>query len=276
LADGAAPDGLPGRGYAGLPAGRASLRSRGRGADTASGGPAWYRLREPVSDKGDCATSNQFARQAILYRNEMKQSLGALVGIASGLLADRSLSNDEIQFLHDWIDSHDEVAFAWPGDIIHQRVRAVLADGVITEPERAYLVETLQQLLGGAPDTEAKVSHVTELAFDDVGSIVFEGVAFCLTGDFVYAPRDACEAEVVKRGGLIKSGVSKKVRYVVVGSLGSKEWKHGSFGTKIEKAMELKRQGAALAVVKETHWVAALAPTLSPNGQIAGTGTPES
>jgi hypothetical protein len=44
----------------------------------------------------------------------------------------------------------------------------------------------------------------------------------------------------------------------VVGSLGSQEWKHGSFGTKIDRAMELKQQGAPIAVVKEDHWAAAL------------------
>jgi len=204
------------------------------------------------------AMSNHFARQAVSYQNELKRSLGALVGIATGLLADRSLNDSEIRFLNDWVSAHDEVAFAWPGDIVHQRVKAVLADGVITEAERAYLVETLQQLLGEASDTMTQATHVTELGFDDVCPIVFEGCAFCLTGNFVYAPRDVCEAEVTKRGGIVKSGVSKKVRFIVVGSLGSPEWKHGSFGTKIEKAMQLKQEGAPISVVKEDQWVAAL------------------
>jgi NAD-dependent DNA ligase len=196
------------------------------------------------------------------YVNETKQSLGALIGIASGLLADRTLSDAEIRFLHDWLDAHDEARFGWPGDIIHQRVEAVLADGVITEGERAYLVDTLQQLVGGSPETVTQATHVTELAFDDIGPIVFEGCTFCLTGNFVYAPRNVCEAEVTKRGGIVKAGVSKKVRYVVVGSLGSPEWKHGSFGTKIEKAMDLRRQGTPIAVVKEAHWASALSPTV--------------
>ena len=219
--------------------------------------------------------SNDFARQAIFYRNELKQSLGALIGIATGLLADRTLNDSEIQYLHDWVTAHDEVAFAWPGDIIHRRVKAVLADGVITEVERAYLVDTLQQLVGGSSDTVTQAAHVTELAFDDVNPVVFEGCTFCLTGDFVYAPRDVCEAEVMKRGGIVKNGVSKKVRYVVVGSLGSQEWKHGSFGTKIEKAIELKRQGALITVVKEDRWVSALSPIQSDSGHVLGENTPD-
>jgi len=219
--------------------------------------------------------SNDFARQAIFYENELKQSLGVLTGIATGLLADRTLNDSEIQYLYDWVTAHDEVAFAWPGDILHQRVKAVLADGIITEAERAYLVETLQQLIGDSPDTVSQAAHVTELAFDEAGPVVFDGCTFCLTGNFVYAPREACEAEVTKRGGIVKSGVSKKVRYVVVGSLGSPEWKHGSFGTKIEKAIELKRQGAPIVVVKEDRWVVALSAVQSPNGHTVSEKPPE-
>jgi NAD-dependent DNA ligase len=212
--------------------------------------------------------SNDFARQAIFYKNELKQSLGVLIGIATGLLADRTLSDSEIQYLHDWVTAHDEVAFAWPGDIIHQRVKAVLAAGIITEAKRAYLVDTLRQLVGDSPETVTQAAHVTELAFDEEGPVVFEGCTFCLTGNFVYAPGDVCEVEVTKRGGIVKSGVSKRVRYVVVGSLGSPEWKHGSFGTKIEKAIELKRQGAPIAVVKEDRWVVALSGLQPPNGPV--------
>lgn len=82
--------------------------------------------------------------------------------------------------------------------------------------------------------------------------------ASSLTGNFVYAPKSACEEAVVKRGGFVKASVSKKVRYLVVGSLGSPEWKHGSYGTKIERAMQLKRDGGLILLVKEDAWAAAL------------------
>jgi len=202
--------------------------------------------------------SEDFARQAVYYKSELKQSFGALVGIATGLLADQALNDREIQFLHDWVTVHDEIAHEWPGNIVHQRVKAVLADGIITEPERAHLMETLQQLVGGSVETMTRATHVTELAFNDGSAIEFKGNTFCLTGDFVYASRQACKTAVVQRGGVVKSGVSHKLRYLVVGSLGSQEWKHGSFGTKIEKAMQLKHEGAPILVVREDHWTAAL------------------
>jgi hypothetical protein len=36
------------------------------------------------------------------------------------------------------------------------------------------------------------------------------------------------------------------------------EWKHGSFGTKIEKAMEYKRGGCSILVVAEACWTRSL------------------
>ena len=180
------------------------------------------------------------------------------MGIATGLIADGVLNDEEIRFLADWLMVHDEVCFEWPGDIIAARVKAVLSDGVITDPERQHLLATLQDLIGTKSEALSAATHVCELSFDDEAQVSFMGLVFCLTGNFVYAPREVCEGEIVKRGGAVKPGVSKKTDYVVVGSLGSQEWKHGSYGTKVQKAMELKRGGAPVKVVREDLWAAAL------------------
>ena len=47
--------------------------------------------------------SNFFARQAGAYANEMKRSLGALLGIAQGLLADGVRTDAKIELLDDWL-----------------------------------------------------------------------------------------------------------------------------------------------------------------------------
>lgn len=201
---------------------------------------------------------NDWARQAAHYRNEFRRSAGQLVGIAMGLLADSRLDDAEIHYLHDWLDKHEEVACCWPGNVVHRRIKSVIADGMISQAERAYLIETLNQLAGEHPAAVACMNQVTELAFDDVKTLTFPGHCFCLTGNFVYAPRAICEEEVVERGGIVRCSVSRKVCYLVVGSLGSPEWKHGSYGGKIEKAMELKSQGAPIQVVREDVWAEAL------------------
>jgi len=67
-----------------------------------------------------------------------------------------------------------------------------------------------------------------------------------------------CEGFITTRGGAIKSSPSNKLNFLVIGGLGSPEWKHGSFGTKIEAAMRMKDEGAAIAIVHEDHWAASL------------------
>ena len=198
--------------------------------------------------------SNFFARRGAAYRNELNRSFGALVGIATGMLGDRHLSDAEIDFLSKWLQANEAIAAVWPGDVIYERVRGALADGRISEPERKHLVDTLQSLIGGTLDDLAESTHATSLALDDVSVVMFAERVFCLTGDFAFAPRDICAVEIEKRGGTVKPGISKKVHYLVVGGLGSPEWKHGSFGTKIEKAMELKRNGAPILLVHEDVW----------------------
>lgn len=202
--------------------------------------------------------SEFFARQGAAYINELNRSLAGLLGIATGLLADRELRDAEILFLKDWLAQNSAIASAWPGDVVYSRVCEALADGRVTEEERAHLVQTLQQLVGGTLNELAGATHTTQMLTYDTAPMEFSQATFCLTGDFAFAPRSRCEQEIVMRGGIVKSSVSKKLRYLVVGGLGSSEWKHGSFGTKIEKAMDLKREGAVIVLVHEDHWAKCL------------------
>lgn len=203
-------------------------------------------------------STNLFARQAASYKNELNRSLGALLGIAQGLLCDGHISDQEIRFLENWLSQNEVIATSWPGDVIYARVRDAVADGIITAEEREYLTQTLQMLIGGTLDSISQQANVTELALDRGAIVVIPNATFCMTGDFAYAPRASCEAATKKHGGSISGSVTKKVGYLVVGGLGSKEWKHGSFGTKIEKAVEYKRNGTPILIVHEDQWVSAL------------------
>lgn len=202
--------------------------------------------------------TNFFVRQSSAFKNDLNRSLGALIGIAQGLLCDGHLNDQEIEFLNRWLHENENLSLTWPGDVIHQRVKATLQDGVVTEDERLHLIETLQKLVGGTLDELAEATHVTALVFDDVKEMAFKDARFCLTGEFVFAPRTACAEAIERRGGIISSSVTRKLDYVVVGGLGSAEWKHGSFGSKLEQAMKLKREGASLRIIHEDSWANSL------------------
>jgi hypothetical protein len=96
--------------------------------------------------------ANFFTRQAGQYHNQLVQSCSELMGLAEGLIADRQLNDAEILFLRQWLDKHDVIACDWPGDVIHDKINAVLEDGVITDEERAHVVDMLTKLIGGRLD----------------------------------------------------------------------------------------------------------------------------
>jgi NAD-dependent DNA ligase len=71
------------------------------------------------------------------------------------------------------------------------------------------------------------------------------------SGDFLFEPKDSCKAYIESRGGRVAENVSKRVKYLVVGSAGSAEWKHGSYGTKIARALHYTAEGTGILLVRK-------------------------
>jgi hypothetical protein len=186
--------------------------------------------------------------------SQFRLSLGALVGVAQRLVCDQKLSDNDIYPLHNWLQYNIGISRRWPGDILHTRVRGILADGIVTEAEHAFLIKTLVKFLSGAGEDLPEPAHVSGLAYDDVDPLVFASKSFCLTGDFVFGPRKFCETVITRRGGTVLGSVTEELHYLIIGSLGRPEWKNGSYGLKIEKTMVYKRIGLPLFVVREDWW----------------------
>lgn len=89
--------------------------------------------------------------------------------------------------------------------------------------------------------------------------ILYLGRSFCFTGVFEFGSRADCHEAVLERGGEPAKGVTKKLDYLVIGSVGSDFWRHSSFGTKILKAAQYCEEGARIAIVSESYWVTRLA-----------------
>ncbi len=84
-------------------------------------------------------------------------------------------------------------------------------------------------------------------------NIVFTGHFFCFTGKFNFGPRKACEALIKQKGGIVSKGVSGGLDFLVIGTQGSPAWKRGNYGSKIEKAIILRREHGKPAIISEEH-----------------------
>ena len=81
---------------------------------------------------------------------------------------------------------------------------------------------------------------------------------YAFTGKFAFGTRAECQREVLKRGASCDHNITQRTTYVVIGTFGSRDWIHTSFGRKIEKAVEYQANGFPLAIVAEDHWAASI------------------
>jgi hypothetical protein len=93
--------------------------------------------------------------------------------------------------------------------------------------------------------------------------VVFRGSTFVFTGKFVFGSREQCQEAVVARGGIAQttSGVSQHTDFLVIGAEGSKTWKRGKYGRKIEAAVLSRREHGKPAIISEDHWTESMEAT---------------
>ncbi len=89
---------------------------------------------------------------------------------------------------------------------------------------------------------------------DPPPEIIFDHRLFCLTGKFASGTRNECQAQVTALGGDCTKAPSRKTDYVVIGTIGSRDWIHSTHGRKIEKAVDIRDEGSGLHIVTEEYW----------------------
>lgn len=194
-----------------------------------------------------------------IKHRQLVKSVQTLAGICAGITADMNINEHEVQFLSTWLAEHPEATSCWPGNVIADRVRTIMEDGVITADERFDLLETLQSVGGhNFENTGSAGPDAPSIPIDDDPSIFFKNMSFCFTGRFIYGTRAACERTILKLGGMAVDSVGMRLDYLVVGSMIEPQWINTTYGRKIESAMRHKQHGAELAIVSERQWTEAL------------------
>ena len=113
-----------------------------------------------------------------------------------------------------------------------------------------YIENKVQQELKNEP---------TNSPFDNPQpSIEFKGRKFVLSGNFSFGSKKECENKKKEHGGIISKSISSKTDYLVLGSDGSSDYKHGNYGSKVVKAMESRSNYGVPAIISEEHWTAEL------------------
>ena len=113
--------------------------------------------------------------------------------------------------------------------LIKARLLQILNKGIIEDEDRVALVKIAETYTN--PISDSPIESIS-------------GLAFVLTGDFkTDGGKETIKQMIEAEGGVVKSGTSSKVSYVVVGGLGSDAWAFGNYGQKVKKALDLKCSG---------------------------------
>jgi NAD-dependent DNA ligase len=204
---------------------------------------------QPLSRVYDVCVADQ--KRPTGFHTAMDQ----LLRLCREFMRDNHLRTDEIHELGTWLKQHQEVLGEWPGTVIAQRVQQVLADGIITEEERADLQKLLEKAAGARPEVKVALTLATRLPVDEPPpKVAFQGRSFCFTGDFIFGSREKCQQSVLERGGLCHDKVITATDFLVIGTIASPRWAHEVYGRKIETAVSLKSSGQDLAIISEEHW----------------------
>jgi hypothetical protein len=191
-------------------------------------------------------------------RRVATRNMDELIGMCRMVLADGHVDDAEGNLLLNWIESHYHAKDAWPGNILFDRLSHAMVKGHIDPAEESDLLEVLGKVAGGPPTTgHPGVSGA--IPFDDpLPPIVYHSHRFAITGRFVYGDRKRVMTTIESLGGECTPSVSAKCGYLIVGTLGSDEWLHSNFGTKIARAVELKAAGKQIKIVTEQYWAESL------------------
>jgi len=97
-----------------------------------------------------------------------------------------------------------------------------------------------------------------DLVYAKSPAISFDGKSFCLTGMFDGHERTDLERDVEGKGGTFTANVSEETDYLVIGSKGTRCCSFSCCERVVEKAVELRKDGASLQFIKESDFLDAL------------------
>ena len=199
-------------------------------------------------------SDGQPVNRKLNHKRILDRSIDELLGLCKGVIADGKVDQGEAEFIFNWLHNNSKTLSVWPGKVIEERIFNYMSDGFLDREESEDLLQLIQDVTGENYQTLIP-SNMSMSCFDQPQPVItFADKSFCLTGKFAMGPRKACEQEVIDLGGVATRNVILSTNYLVVGSIGSTDWMHTSFGRKIEHAKKLQDEGLSIAIISEDHW----------------------
>lgn len=128
----------------------------------------YYVWREGMPDwvaKRDCPDFIALAESApptrpTIRRVDPTKTMGELIGVCRGIIADNKITTKEVMFLNSWLQDFPSTS-EWPASEIAQTVEGILEDGVVTKGEKEQLKRLIQGIIAGSDTAITKLAQQT-------------------------------------------------------------------------------------------------------------------
>lgn len=194
------------------------------------------------------------------YYDVATSDLQVLQGICHGILSDGIVSDSEVFELKKWLDNHHHLETYYPYDEISSVLTDVLEDGRIDEQERRLLKKYFNEFVT-LTDNQLQRKIDEEIKNVSVGGICaiapeirFKGKQFCFTGTSTLSSRNEIAEKIQVLGGKYVNSVSSKTNYLIVGDNGNPSWAYACYGRKVEKAVQLRKNGSKILIIHENDF----------------------
>lgn len=204
---------------------------------------------------------NQYLNQNP-YFDTFTRDIQILQGVIHGIMSDNHITEEELVGLKKWLIDHDHLETVYPYDEIFSVLSSVLQDGIIDDEEQKILKTIFSDFIDMKLSYNLNQGEFEELtkSMNIQGicalgpNIEFDGKLFSFTGASSRMKRSEIAEIVEGRQGLFKDSVVSTTDYLIVGDEGNPCWAFSCYGRKIEKAINLRKQGKRIVIAHEVDF----------------------
>lgn len=191
------------------------------------------------------------------YYNAVTADLQTLQGICHGILSDGVVKEKEVFDLNNWLEEHQHLNTYYPYDELRSLILSIVSDKKVDEEEKIVLKAYFNQFVQ-LHDTEVQKQIELETANINISGlctsdpdVTFQGKTFCITGVLERGSRDELQKDIEALGGIPTNSVTRKTDYLIVGDNGNPAWAFSCYGRKVEKALNLRKEGHTIMLIHE-------------------------
>lgn len=201
------------------------------------------------------------------YYDVLTSDMHELHGIIHGIMSDNKINESELRYLKDWLDEYHHLETMYPYDEIYALIHKVMQDGRIEQQEELMMKAFFADFIDSKSSVNINPEEYRKIKMEMniqgictlAPNIEFNGKLFCFTGESSRLKRREIAEIITSKGGVFNNNVVKETNFLIVGDSGNPCWAFSCYGRKVEKAIDLRKQGQRIVIAHEVDFWDALA-----------------